>query len=91
MRVASPRWWFENRETGRITVAQFPNAPLVGAAAAWVVRRLAPEGSTLEDLSGIAFVVLLLVWAADEVVRGVNPWRRLLGSVVIAWQLARLL
>jgi hypothetical protein len=28
-----------------------------------------------------------LFWGADELIRGVNPWRRLLGALVIAWQL----
>jgi hypothetical protein len=27
--------------------------------------------------------VALLVWAADELIRGVNPFRRILGSLVI--------
>jgi len=26
----------------------------------------------------------LIVWAADEIVRGVNPFRRALGTVVLA-------
>lgn len=32
----------------------------------------------------------LLVWALDEVVRGASPFRRTLGTVVLAAQLARL-
>jgi hypothetical protein len=36
-------------------------------------------------------VALWLYWGADELVRGVNPWRRLLGTGVVLWQLARLL
>jgi hypothetical protein len=32
----------------------------------------------------------LLVWAIDEIVRGVNPWRRALGSGVLVWQLLTL-
>jgi hypothetical protein len=24
-------------------------------------------------------------WAVDEIVRGVNPWRRILGAVVLAF------
>jgi len=26
----------------------------------------------------------IIVWSLDEIVRGVNPWRRLLGAVVLA-------
>jgi hypothetical protein len=32
----------------------------------------------------------LLVWALDEVVRGASPFRRTLGAVVLATQLASL-
>jgi hypothetical protein len=32
----------------------------------------------------------LLVWALDELVRGASPFRRLLGAVVLAAQLAAL-
>jgi hypothetical protein len=27
----------------------------------------------------------LVLWAGDEVVRGVNPWRRILGGSVLAF------
>jgi len=30
----------------------------------------------------------LLVWASDEILRGVNPWRRCLGTVVAFYVLA---
>ena len=53
-------WLFRNRQTGEITIAQMPNAPLI-------------------------------VWAGDEVLRGVNPWRRLLGGGVLAFTLVGLL
>jgi hypothetical protein len=33
----------------------------------------------------------LLVWALDEVVRGVNPFRRVLGAAVLSVQLVALL
>jgi hypothetical protein len=33
----------------------------------------------------IAFRGGLLIWAGDEIVRGVNPWRRCLGSAVAAY------
>ena len=29
--------------------------------------------------------IALIVWSVDEIVRGVNPWRRILGSGVLAW------
>jgi hypothetical protein len=85
------RWWFEDRRTGRITVAQFPNWPLWGIAVAWIVGGVATEGSPVADLAAAATIGLWLWWGTDELVRGVNPWRRLLGVAVIAWQAARLI
>ena len=29
-------------------------------------------------------------FGATEIIRGVNPWRRLLGTAVVAWQLIAL-
>ena len=84
------RWWFENRETGRITVAQFPNWPLFGVGVGWAVGWITDEGSRWHDLAGVCVVLLWCYWGADEFVRGVNPWRRLLGVGVILWQVASL-
>ncbi len=41
-------------------------------------------------MAGAAIIGLWVFWGADELIRGVNPWRRVLGTVVIAWQLIRL-
>jgi len=44
--------------------------------------------------SGALTVVVtggLLVWSADEMARGVNPWRRCLGFAVAAYELSTLL
>jgi hypothetical protein len=81
---------FRNRETGRITIAQLPNIRLGVVALAWVVRALLrPDGAarTAVDVVGTGAA---LWWAGDEVVRGVNPWRRLLGAGVLAIVIAGL-
>ena len=81
-------WLFRNRETGEITVAQFPNLPLWIFLGTVVLRRLVPEDTGA--FTGLRVVALgaLGWWAVDELVRGVNPWRRLLGvagcAVVVA-------
>jgi hypothetical protein len=31
----------------------------------------------------------LVWWAVDELIRGVNPWRRFLGGAVLAGQILR--
>ena len=76
-------WLFRNRTTGRITVVQLPNVPLLAGigvtAARWIVDPAGLWRTGLEVAGTAAFGV----WAADEVVRGVNPWRRLLGAGVL--------
>lgn len=86
LRPGSLRWWFENRSTGDITVAQFPNWPLFAIAGLSLARTVASDGSSVADVSSVAVTGLWLYWGADEVVRGVNPWRRVLGVAVIGWQ-----
>ena len=89
MRTGSFRWWFEDRTTGRITIAQIPNPPLYVAAVGWLL------GAIFDGFAGAAgqvvMVVALVVWGGDEILRGVNPWRRALGVVVLAWQMVRLI
>ncbi len=89
--VTSVRWWFEHRETGQLTVAQFPNWPLFAIGGATVLRRLTDTGTTINDGAGWLITGLWLFWGGDELTRGVNPWRRLLGAGVVGWQVVRLL
>ena len=84
-------WLFRDRHTGRITIVQAPNLALglflVAAVLRWL---LDPSGGLKTALDGLATVALVW-WAVDEVVRGVNPWRRLLGGAVLAGQLLKYL
>jgi hypothetical protein len=74
---------FINRRTGRITVAQQPNIPLAAfivlSATLYVFR---PSGRT-EAVVRVLAAVALVLWSSDELVRGVNPFRRILGLVVL--------
>lgn len=72
-------WMFRDRRTGRITIAQFPNAALWIFFATVVLRRVGPSHGAPRTTIGAIGVGALAWWAVDEVVRGVNPWRRLLG------------
>ncbi len=78
-------WCFRNRETGAITVAQTPNLALsiflIAAAILWLMR---PTGAISTVAKAIA-TGSLIVWALDEVARGVNPWRRFLGLAVLIY------
>ena len=76
------RWLFRDRRTGRFVVAQVPNAPLVVFLVASVVRRVFDVDATPGTVLDVVATGALLWWAGDEVVRGVNPFRRALGAVV---------
>jgi hypothetical protein len=81
-------WLWRNRRTGRITVVQFPNVALwiffATEAGRLIVRSATAPGRAV----GWTGMAALGWWSLDEVVRGVNPWRRLLGlggcAVVVA-------
>lgn len=72
-------WMFRNRRTGRLTIAQFPNVALWIFFATVVWRRAGPPRGAGRTAIGVIGAAALAWWAVDEVVRGVNPWRRLLG------------
>jgi hypothetical protein len=81
------RWSFENRQTGAITIAQTPNLFLwiviVAGALIWGWH---PPGQVGVALN-VIFSGVLFVWAGDEILRGVNPWRRCLGVAVLCYEL----
>ena len=72
-------WLFRDRETGEITIAQAPNPPLVILLVTIGLRLVVPDGSDVASALGWIGLGALAWWALDEVIRGVNPWRRLLG------------
>jgi hypothetical protein len=80
-------WFFQNRKTGAITIAQAPNLSLwiviVAGALIWAWHPPDRLGVALE----VVFKGALLVWAVDEVARGINPWRRCLGVAVLCYGL----
>ena len=72
-------WLFRNRQTGQITVAQFPNAALWVFIVTVVLRWVVPTGTGIRTaIDGIG-IAALAWWSLDELLRGVNPWRLLLG------------
>ena len=76
-------WLFRDRETGRITIGQMPNLPLWIFIVATALRSVFhPAGGARTALDVVATGALVW-WAVDEVARGVNPWRRILGAVVL--------
>ncbi len=83
-------WFFRNRATGAITIAQAPNWSLWIVIGVGVARAIVHPTGTLGAALDFVFAGALLVWAADEVLRGVNPWRRCLGAGVILYLVATL-
>ncbi len=85
----APRWWITDRR-GRVVVAQPPNPALavwlVSIVVGWTGLLDGPREDTLRLVGSGA----LVVWALDELVRGSSPFRRLLGAVVLGFQMIRL-
>lgn len=76
-------WIFVNRRTGGITVAQWPNVALSVFIALSIARRLNIAKGTPQTSLRLISVVAILVWAAGELIQGVNPFRRILGLAVL--------
>jgi hypothetical protein len=83
-------WWLRDRSTGKVVVVNVPNSAIVVWLVATGVRLLDALPEREEQLRWIGSGVLM-VWGADELVRGVNPFRRLAGAVVLGWQILGLL
>ena len=72
-------WFFRERHTGQIVIAQWPNWPLWIFVAASLVGPTGPIGIGARAIE----VVSLVIWAGDELLRGVNLWRCCLGAAVL--------
>jgi hypothetical protein len=77
-------WMFRNRRTGGLTVAQIPNPSLFIFLIATALRLLASPHGGLRTAVDVVARLALFWWASDEVIRGVNPFRRILGVTVLA-------
>lgn len=80
-----------NRTSGKIVVAQVPNPSL----AVWLMSSLVHRAFHLPHTVATTLQVVSygagFYWAANELIRGVNPFRRLLGIGVIALLAASLI
>ncbi len=83
-------WFFRSRLTGEITIAQAPNLLLWIVIVAGMVRLMRPDEDQVGIIVHLVFECALLCWAVDEIIRGVNPWRRCLGAAVATIRLAML-
>jgi hypothetical protein len=76
-------WCFRNRETGEITIGQPPNPPVVIAMVAFGARALLRPPGLVGTVLGAIGTGAVVYWAGDEVLRGVNPWRRTIGVATL--------
>lgn len=77
---------FRDRTTGKIVLGQKPNLLIVLFMAAFVIRAglgVLDASSQLQRIAGFVALGFLGAWAIDELVRGVNPFRRFLGAGVL--------
>lgn len=88
-RLTSASRWFRSSD-GRLTLWQLPNAALCVWLVALVLGRFDLSATHTTAVDGVRHGALL-VWALDEVARGASPFRRILGVVVLAAQLASLI
>jgi len=72
--------------TGRIALVQVPNPALGVWALCTVAVRVGLFADRAAEVRWIG-AGALIAWSADEVIRGESPARRLLGAVVLGWQL----
>ncbi|RYB03099.1 hypothetical protein [Lichenibacterium ramalinae] len=83
-------WFWRDRHTGRIVIAQWPNTWLWIFAIASVLELYTGTAEPVGIGVHIVATVSLVVWAGDELLRGVNPWRRCLGVAVLIGLTTRL-
>jgi hypothetical protein len=74
----SIRWWLEDRSTRHLVIVQKPNLIFVLCIAGLAANFFLPDVIALFIIGKIFW----LTFAADELFRGINPMRRLLGVSV---------
>lgn len=80
------RWFCENRQTGEITIGQTPNALAISVFVMFLGRLGADIfNAPLAVLTFFrwTFAICLLAFGLDELLRGVNPWRRIMGAAIV--------
>jgi hypothetical protein len=82
-------WLLRDRRTGGWTLVQKPNAPLLVWLATVVVRWVAHPHGTPRTVLDVVGAGALVVWAGDELARGANPARRLIGAAVLGLLVVR--
>nr|WP_094892404.1 hypothetical protein [Bradyrhizobium amphicarpaeae]AWM04562.1 hypothetical protein CIT40_08205 [Bradyrhizobium amphicarpaeae] len=83
-------WFFRSRDTGAITIAQWPNLVLWIVIVAGLLLWIWPSQGSASFVLTMVVKGGLVIWGADEIIRGVNPWRRCLGAAVVVYEVITL-
>ena len=75
---------------GSDLIVQAPNLALVVFALAWAAGRLLDSHHAATRILSDVASGAIVFWSLDELLRGVNPWRRALGAAVLAASLVSL-
>jgi hypothetical protein len=76
--------FFRNPKTGKVVIAQFPNVPLWIFFATTLVRLVFHPHGVAGTAVSVIGTVSLTWWSVDEIWRGDSPFRRVLGALVLA-------
>ena len=68
--------------------AQTPNLALSVFLVSTAILRLRHPNGAISTVAKVVATGSLTVWAPDEVVRGVNPWRRFFGVAVLIYEVS---
>jgi len=80
--------WKDKQGTGKVVIYQNPNWSLAAWAVLTVISLM--TNGRISDITSTTSSVALLIWAAFEVLSGVNYFRRGLGAIVFLFSLASL-
>lgn len=75
---------------GKIVIGQSPDRPLILWAFFFFVAYVPPLNMLQQTFQSIASL-FLFVWAYQELIRGVNPFRKIIGSITMLWIIASIL
>ncbi len=81
-------WWTRNRDTGRSALFQAPNPAILVFFGSYVLRWF--TGDNLDHKLVFVGMGALIAWALDELIRGSAPVRKVLGLVVLSWEIVHL-
>lgn len=84
-------WLYRNPRTGKSVRGEFPNLSMFAFQTSFAASVLVPDDDTAAVARDVAFFSLMW-WAADELLRGHSPLRRIIGltTLVVVGGLAAL-